>query len=233
MARFVASLGLPFLLLTVACAARGGRVNASAGAPHGGNVNVAAGVPHGDYVEARTATVFAGACHYASEREMLGREAVMAWRVQSGTWNGIDLTGVEAVAVVAAERNLENADAPRASVLLVKQGAAAAQREAMAAWVRSNHAAVLGEIVAVKTVPLTFEVEGDRFAVKAEPAVELEGRALANRRCCNMPSQIWYDALSPMTRRVVGSVETFRQQDRDLRRDFQYPADNCAFVGTF
>src|ERR1700722_1556209 len=37
----------------------------------------------GDYVEARTASVFAGACHYNGEVMITGRDAVMAWNVTS------------------------------------------------------------------------------------------------------------------------------------------------------
>ncbi|HEY4330472.1 MAG TPA: hypothetical protein VGN88_12105, partial [Phycisphaerae bacterium] len=33
----------------------------------------------GDYVEARTASVFCGACHYNSEILCAGRDGVMAW----------------------------------------------------------------------------------------------------------------------------------------------------------
>ncbi len=33
----------------------------------------------GDYVEARTASVFAGACHFNGEVVTTGRDAVMAW----------------------------------------------------------------------------------------------------------------------------------------------------------
>ena len=38
----------------------------------------------GEYVEARTAEVFAGGCMMNSEAETLGRQAVMAWRITSG-----------------------------------------------------------------------------------------------------------------------------------------------------
>ena len=47
----------------------------------------------GDYVEVRTASVFAGACHYNGEVITTGRDALMAWNVTSGNWQGVDLTG--------------------------------------------------------------------------------------------------------------------------------------------
>jgi hypothetical protein len=54
----------------------------------------------GDYVEVRTASVFAGACHYNGEVTTTGRDAMMAWSVSSGKWQGVDLAGVRAVAIV-------------------------------------------------------------------------------------------------------------------------------------
>lgn len=47
----------------------------------------------GDYVETRTASVFAGACHYNGELTTTGRDALMAWNVVSGSWRGVDLAG--------------------------------------------------------------------------------------------------------------------------------------------
>src|SRR6266700_6502502 len=62
----------------------------------------------GDYVEVRTASVFAGACHYNGEVTTTGRDALMAWNVTSGTWNGVDLAGVRALAIVTSDANLSD-----------------------------------------------------------------------------------------------------------------------------
>src|SRR5256886_12382406 len=67
----------------------------------------------GDYVEVRTASVFAGACHYNGELVTTGRDAVMAWHVTAGEWQGVDLAGVRAVAGVSADANLARAPARR------------------------------------------------------------------------------------------------------------------------
>src|SRR5687768_7422024 len=69
----------------------------------------------GDYVEVRTASVFAGACHYNGELTTAGRDALMAWNVKSGQWRGIDLTGVRIVAIVSADANLSDNTAERRS----------------------------------------------------------------------------------------------------------------------
>src|SRR5678809_291354 len=73
----------------------------------------------GDYVEVRTASVFAGACHYNGEVTTTGRDAMMAWSVSSGKWQGVDLAGVRAVAIVSSDANLAENDAAKQSEILI------------------------------------------------------------------------------------------------------------------
>src|SRR5258706_16352594 len=60
----------------------------------------------GEYVEARTASVFAGACHYNGELTTTGRDAMMAWNFTSGRWKRVDLTGVRPTATATSNVNL-------------------------------------------------------------------------------------------------------------------------------
>src|SRR5260370_19855272 len=85
----------------------------------------------GDYVEARTASVFAGACHFNGEVVTTGQDALMAWNITSGSWNATDLTGVRAIAIVNSEENLSNAQAARRPELILNQSASHAQKVAM------------------------------------------------------------------------------------------------------
>src|SRR5229473_3024740 len=81
----------------------------------------------GDYVEVRTASVFAGACHYNAEVTTTGRDALMAWNVTSGSWNGIDLAGVRAMAIVTSDVNLSDRDAARRSEIIIDRSASHSQ----------------------------------------------------------------------------------------------------------
>src|SRR5665213_2307881 len=69
----------------------------------------------GDYVEARTASVFAGACHFNGELVTTGHDAIMAWSISEGTWKGTSLAGVRAMAAVTCDANLLDEKAPRKS----------------------------------------------------------------------------------------------------------------------
>ena len=60
----------------------------------------------GEYVEARTAEVFTGGCIMGSEAETVGKNAVLAWKVNQGSFNGVALDGLSVVAAIAGDRNL-------------------------------------------------------------------------------------------------------------------------------
>src|SRR6266404_10002105 len=94
----------------------------------------------GDYVEVRTASVFAGACHYNGEVTTTGRDALMAWNVTSGKSEGVDLTGVRAIAVISADDNLSNTEAGRRAELIIDKAASHGQAVAMISAIRSRYA---------------------------------------------------------------------------------------------
>src|SRR5438874_13761261 len=64
------------------------------------------GTVSGTYVEARTAEVFTGGCIMNSEAETMGKQAVLAWKVDRGSFNGIALDGLIVVAALSGDRNL-------------------------------------------------------------------------------------------------------------------------------
>ena len=58
------------------------------------------------YVEARTAEVFTGGCIMNGEAATTGREALLAWKVDRGSFDGVALDGLAVVAAVAGDTNL-------------------------------------------------------------------------------------------------------------------------------
>ena len=100
----------------------------------------------GEYVEARTAEVFAGGCIMSSQAETMGREAVLAWHVRPGVYDGQQLDGLSVVAAVAGDRNLGireiGGEAPSACARLVfvDQRATPAQQRALVRLAQSCRA---------------------------------------------------------------------------------------------
>ena len=85
-----------------------------------------ADIVSGDYVEARSADVWTGPCFANSEMGLLGQEAILAWHVREGGWNGVSLAGLTVVGVVRARATLGDPFAnprPVRSVLIVDERA--------------------------------------------------------------------------------------------------------------
>jgi hypothetical protein len=192
----------------------------------------------GRCVEARTASVFAGACHYGSEATTGGREAVIAWRFDGGSRAGVELAGLGVVAAIAGDANLAENDAGRRCVLYVSDRASAAQRRAGLDLVESTYGSVLGRVLEERAVPLevTFAGESYRVACGASlehPVIELAGGLLPDRACCRMPYAVWYRPLTPIAGAIVGENRTFRSTERALGEVWDRPDENAAFCGAF
>ncbi|HUP42220.1 MAG TPA: DUF1326 domain-containing protein, partial [Thermoanaerobaculia bacterium] len=124
----------------------------------------AAAAISGHYLEARTADVYTGPCFANSEVNLAGREAILAWRVADGGWDGMDLAGLSVVAVIAAEATLGDAAggelSPRALVL-VDERADRGQRAALVELARELGGELLAEVRSVEAAPIELEV-GER-----------------------------------------------------------------------
>ena len=187
----------------------------------------------GDYVEVRTASVFAGACHYNGEVTTTGRDALMAWNVTSGKWNGIDLAGVRAVAIVTSQVNLSDNDAARRSEIIIDRAASHSQAVAMLEILKTKHAASLGRIVAVLSAPITFEHQSGSYAVTAGRVATMNVEAMPNDLCCKMPNLVWYSPLAPLTNRKVGYTTNALYSGDRLGEPWQRSGENSAFYGSF
>jgi hypothetical protein len=187
----------------------------------------------GDYVEVRTASVFAGACHYNGELVTTGRDAVMAWRVTAGAWRGVDLAGVRAVAVVSADANLADAQAVRRAELVVDSAASAAQAGAIVAALRSRYAGAFGHVLLVRRAPVSFAREAEAYSVSVPNVAELTVRAMPNHECCKLPHLVWYDPLVPLAGRRVGFTQNASFAGDSVGERWQQAGQNSAFYGSF
>ncbi|HYP52661.1 MAG TPA: DUF1326 domain-containing protein [Pyrinomonadaceae bacterium] len=214
--RRVVSSALMFLF--VSCAAYAGEARA-------------ANYLKGDYVEARTASVFAGACHYNGEVTTTGRDAVLAWHVTDGRWNGTDMSGVRAIAVVASDTNLSETGAPRYEIV-VDSSATEAQFRAFAEIVRDKFTA-LGRAVSLRRAPVAFRHGGGEFFFEAAGFARLNVRALPNADCCKMPHMVWYSPLVKLSGRRVGYTLAALYSGGALGDAWQRHGENSAFYGSF
>jgi hypothetical protein len=187
----------------------------------------------GDYVEARTASVFAGPCHFNGELTTTGRDALMAWHITSGEWNGVDLSGTAMMAVVSADDNLSNESAARRSEIIIDASAPHTQAAAILDLLKSKYALSLGKIVAVRSAPVSFNHEDKSYSVSAANLASISIEAMPNDLCCKMPSMVWYTPLVPLENRKVGYTRKAAYSGETVSDAWQRMGENSAFYGNF
>jgi hypothetical protein len=187
----------------------------------------------GEYVEVRTASVFAGACHYNGELTTAGRDALMAWNVKSGAWQGIDLTGVQAVVIVSAAENLAEKNAARQAEIIIGENASDAQSRAMLEALKSRYAASFGKIISVRRGPLSFEHKNKAYSVTADNFASINIEAMPDDLCCKMPQLVWYSPLVALENRKVGYTTKALYAGGNVGEPWQRSGENSAFYGSF
>lgn len=119
---------------------------------------------YGEYIESRNADVYTGHCFAMSEINLAGDQAILAWRVSKGEWNGVKLDGLSVVGVAKAAGTLGNPyleSNPAKAVLIVDEKATPEQREALKAMAREMSNGLLGDVVRTEVAPINIEVEYD------------------------------------------------------------------------
>ena len=186
----------------------------------------------GFYAEARSLAIYAGACHYNGEVTTAGAEAILAWKVREGAFDGVSLNGLSAVAVVAGTGNLSDAAQSRRAVLYVDAKATKAQRDAFSAMVTKNAGKTVGAITVVKSASISFDRSGESTKVAVGKDVRLEGLAYPCEHC-KMESQVWYSPLTPGVSAMVGQGLNTGYVEKSLGVSWQHePVDNV-YLGTF
>src|SRR6266436_6776894 len=85
----------------------------------------------GQYIEARTADVYTGPCFANSEVGLAGDLAVMGWKIEQGSFQGVNLDGLSVMGVIRASNTLGDVTAtayPVKAVLVIDDRANAEQR---------------------------------------------------------------------------------------------------------
>ena len=187
----------------------------------------------GEYIEARSASVYVGACHFGSEFVEGGREATLVWNIQSGSWNDVSLENLTVVAVMSAKNNLAIETKTRQSVLYMDPSTTPEQRAALSDMLTTKYADVLGGVVATQTASIEFTKENTKYDVTVGEVLKLS----ANRYpCagCTQPHQIWYEPLTTIQNAIVGKSEVYRYKDTHLPVTWQQSGtENNVFVGSF
>ena len=193
----------------------------------------------GEYVEARTAEVFAGGCIMNSEAETAGRQALLAWRVSSGIYNGATLDGLGVVVAVVGNRNLgmremggEAPDAVRA-IFTVDARATDSQRDALVAFAREVTNGLITEVVRVDRAPVRFASTPTHIEVSADAGVTLSvNKEMKHDPTCG--AMQWFKPFAQqLTGSAMGTAEAHAYTGTGLGSKWSAPHKRSAFWGTF
>jgi hypothetical protein len=192
----------------------------------------------GSYVEARTAEVFTGGCIMNSEAETMGREAVMAWQIDRGSFNGVSLDGLAVVAAVAGDRNLGMREMGGAvpskvqSLVMVDQRASDEQKEALVAFARELSGGLVSDVVAVRSEPIRFTQDARTINVAAgDAALSVETEITHDMSCGAMQ---WFKPFSgAVGHAAIGTAASHSFMGSQLGTKWSDPNKKSAFFGTF
>ena len=194
------------------------------------------GTVSGVYVEARTAEVFTGGCIMNSEAETMGKQAVLAWKVDRGSFNGVTLDGLSVVAALSGDHNLGmiemGGEKPAVrSAVYVDQRANPAQQIALVAMANELSKGLVGTIVQVAPAPIQFADHGSEIAVTAGNASLEVNKHLTHDPTCG--AQLWFHPLASVDNATVGVADAHAFTGSSLGTKWSDPNKRSAFFGTF
>ncbi len=192
----------------------------------------------GHYVEARTCDVWTGPCFANADFNLTGKNAVIAWKVDSGSFENVPLDGLSVVAVIAATDTLGlEQTGPARAVLVVDRTATAAQRQALIHLAQKQGGKLLRNIVAIRTAPVHMELshcKGESCAEVQAGAARVKTRCLDHKgdRVCGNESAFYPPLAHGVRAQPAAAVEhTFNGSG--LGSTWSDFGRRGAYVGTF
>jgi len=194
----------------------------------------------GDYVEVRSADVYTGPCFANSEVGLAGRQAILAWKIDRGSWQGTSLDGLSVVAVVNANATLGDPyhnPYPASAVLIVDQKATTAQRQALEEFARAVGGKLLEHVVRIDVASIQLAVgrgsEHGRIELVAGKLARVSTRSLCagDHLCGN--EEVYYPPLTQVAHAMPAYTleDSFSGQGLGLVWDRM--GARSAFIGTF
>jgi len=195
----------------------------------------------GEYIEARTADVYTGPCFANAEVGLTGDLAVMGWKIEQGSYDGVNLDGLSVMGAVRASNTLGNViDTvyPVKAVLIIDERANAEQRLALKAFAHKMGGQLFADVVHVEYQPIEFaaadnNVHTRQAVMTAGKMVKLETRAMtdADQVCHN--ESVWYQPLTPVEHAMAAYTVSNDFGGTGLGTVWKYSGNRGSFVGTF
>jgi hypothetical protein len=192
----------------------------------------------GQYIEARTTDVWTGPCFANADVNVGGKHAILAWKIDKGEWNHVNLDGLGVVAVLAASDTLGTQQTARGKALvIVDDRANRRQKDALLALAKRQAGDLLGNVVALRAARIDLSVcdceEGGCGTLRAGDA-RIETRCLDHKhdKICGNES-----AFFPPLARDVKALPALAEENsfhgKGLDATWKDSGRRSAYLGTF
>jgi hypothetical protein len=193
----------------------------------------------GDYLETRSADVYTGQCFANGEVNLVGNEAIVAWHVQSGSWDSVPLQGLTVAAAVHAKGTLgdpyEN-PYPASAVLLVDDQASAQQRAALMSFAQHMGGELLKNIEQVIPVQMELVVNAEHHGAamfRAGEFATVQTRSIGDKDHLCGNEETYYPPLTQVAHSMPAVALTDAYSGPGLGVSWNLHGKRSAFVGAF
>ena len=194
----------------------------------------------GDYLETRTCDVYTGPCFANGQVGLTGNDAIMAWNIERGSYDGVELAGRKVVVVTTATDTLGFGGTLKInpkeirSLVIVDEKATAQQHEALVAFA-SRYARHSGKIVKVVSAPI--EMSADHFEavgiLKAGELAEITTRRLNKGDCVCSNEETFYPPLNEVKNATPAYTVAGSFSGPALGTKWSNPGTRSAFLASF
>jgi hypothetical protein len=195
----------------------------------------------GEYLEARTCNVYTGPCFANAEMDLAGKEALMAWKIDKGSWNNVSLKGLTAALIVNAQGTLgyDGVFPMKAgkikSVILVDAKATPEQKKALIAFVKDSAKKLTVDVRKIQSVPMSLtnnHLDG-KGVFTAGKLAKIETRKIRKSDCVCSNEIIYYRPLTKVKNSSPAYTKTMSYQGAGLSNKWTTHHMRSAFLATF
>ena len=193
----------------------------------------------GKYVEARTCQVYTGPCFANGEVGSAGKDAVMTWQIDGGSFAGVDLAGQSVAVLVKATHTLgfngfDDAASTKA-VVIINRSASAGQTAALKSFAPAQTGLSEADVVGLQRaeIDMQFDVDQLTATVTVGDIAHLETRKARKGDCICSNESAYYPPLTKLHGFVPGVTIEGEVSARRLGTRWSIPDSRTAYLGLF
>ncbi|MGF1579607.1 MAG: DUF1326 domain-containing protein [Gemmataceae bacterium] len=192
----------------------------------------------GQYIEARTCDVWTGPCFANADVNLVGKHAVIGWKIEKGALGSVLLDGLSVVAVVEAKNTLGfKQNSPAKVAVIVDNNADSAQRQALLQLVKKQGGKLFSKVVSITSADIDINIcqcKNNTCAELTAGAAKVKTRCLHKQHdkvCGNETA--YYPPLSIGVKATAAAILEHSYTGNGLGGTWRDFDGRGAYVGTF